>query len=217
MVSRRMASWRMASRRMAALQIAIAVYRSGRFGFGRPGTVPCRGAVYAFLRTCILAWNGFLHSMHGRDVCVPQCTVPTLGGLYWQQAQIPCLDSANSKRIADLRSVGNEYGFYMDSTFVLNWQLATGNKYAPHIHPSGLYSTDTSQADESSCIPQRFVGLTTQGRAPNLRRSAAESARRCRRRPAHPARWRRRRRRRRPAGRPAPGSCRRPGRPARCP
>ena len=167
--------------------------------------------------TRILTWNGFLHSIHGRDVCVPQCTSQPLEGFNWEQVRIPCLDSAGSKRIADLRSVGNGFGFHIDSTFVLNWQPATGNKYASHIHPSSLYSTDTSQADESSCIPQRFVGLTTQGRAPNLRRNAAESARPCRRRPAPPARWRRRRRRRRPAGRPQPGSCRRPGRPARCP
>ena len=76
-----MASWEIVSRKMAALQMAIAVYQSGRFGFGRPGIVPCHGAVHAFLRTRILTWNGFLHSMHGRDVCVPQCTVPTLGGL----------------------------------------------------------------------------------------------------------------------------------------
>lgn len=82
---------------MAALQMAIAVYRSGRFGFGRPSTVPCRGVVHAFLRTRILTWNGFLHSMHGRDVCVPQCTVPILGWLYWQQVRIPYLDSAGSK------------------------------------------------------------------------------------------------------------------------
>ena len=76
-----MASPEMMSRKMAALQMVIAVYRSGRFGFGRPGTVPCRGAVHAFLHTRILAWNGFLHSMHGPDVCVPQCTVPILGWL----------------------------------------------------------------------------------------------------------------------------------------
>ena len=97
MVSRRMASWKIVSRKMAALQMVIAVYRSGRFGFGRPGTVPCRGAVHAFLRTCILAWNGFLHSMHGRDICVPQCTSQPLEGFNWQQARIPCLDSAGSK------------------------------------------------------------------------------------------------------------------------
>ena len=110
------------------------------------------------------------------------------------------------------------YRFHICAQLAIgNRQLTTGNKYAPHIHPSSLYSTDTSQADESLCIPQRFVGLTTQGRAPSLRRNAAESARPCRRRPAPPARWRRRRRRRRPAGRPQPGSCRRPGRPARCP
>ena len=44
-----MASRKIVSQKMAALQMAIAVYRSGRFGFGRPSIVPCRGAVHAFL------------------------------------------------------------------------------------------------------------------------------------------------------------------------
>ena len=47
---------------MAALQMAIAVYRSGRFGLGRPSTVPCRGAVHAFL--------------HGMAFCIA-CTAET--------------------------------------------------------------------------------------------------------------------------------------------
>ncbi|PKV09420.1 hypothetical protein CQR44_0953 [Bifidobacterium asteroides] len=206
---------------MAALQMEIAVYRSGRFGFGRPSTVPCHGAVHAFL--------------HGMAFCIP-CTAETYAypktyaypnarsqssdGFSWQQVRIPYLDSAGSKSGSQTCA---QSAMGLDSIWIPhlcstgNRQPAIGNKYASHIHPSSLYSTDTSQADESSCIPQRFVGLTTQGRAPNLRRSAAESARPCRRRPAPPARWRRRRRRRRPAGRPQPGSCRRPGRPARCP
>ena len=210
-----MASQRMVSRKMAALQMAIAVYRSGCFGLGRPSTVPCRGAVHAFL--------------HGMAFCIA-CTVETYAypnarsqssdGFNWQQARIPYLDSAGSE--SGLETCAQS-AMSMDSTWIPhlcsigNWQLAAGNKYAPHIHPSSLYSTDTSQADESSCIPQRFVGLTAQGKAPSLRRSAAESARPFRRRPAPPVRWRRRPRRRRPAGRPQPGSCRRPGRPARCP
>ena len=75
-----MVSRRIVGRKMAALQMAIAVYRSGCFDFGRPSTVPCRGAVHAFLRTRILTWNGFLHSMHGRDVFLPKCTSQPLEG-----------------------------------------------------------------------------------------------------------------------------------------
>ena len=211
-----MASWKIVSRKMAALQMAIAVYRSGRFGFGRPSTVPCRGVVHAFL--------------HGMAFCIA-CTAETYAypnarsqssdGFNWQQARIPCLDSAGSKSGSQTCA---QSAVSMDSIWIPhlcstgNRQLAIDKRQQVCIpYPSSPYSTDTSQADESSCIPQRFVGLTTQGRAPSLRRSAAESARPCRRRPAPPARWRRRRRHRRPAGRPQPGSCRRPSRPAQCP
>ena len=212
-----MASWKIVSRKMAALQMAIAVYRSGRFGFGRPGTVPCRGAVHAFLHGmafCIACTAETYAYPNARSQSSDGFTGNKLGFHAWIQQAVRA-----DRRLALSRQwVWIPYRFHICAQPATgNRQLATGNKYAPHIHPSILYSTNTSQADESSCIPQRFVGLTTQGRAPSLRRNAAESARPCRRRPAPPARWRRRRRHRRPAGRPAPRSCRRPGRPARCP
>lgn len=216
-----MANQKIVSRKMAALQMAIAVYRFGRFGFGRPSTVPCRGAVHAFLHgmAFCIACTAETYA-YPKTYAYPNARSQPLEGFNWQQTRIPRLDSVGSKSGSQTCA---QSAMSMDSIWIPhlcsigNWQLAAGNKYAPHIHPSSLYSTDTSQADESSCIPQRFVGLTAQGRAPSLRRSAAESARPCRRRPAPPARWRRMRRRMRPAGRPQPGSCRRPGRPARCP
>ena len=62
-----MVSRKIVSRKMAALQMAIAVYRSGRFGFGRPSTVPCSGAVHA----------SYVHAfLHGMAFCIA-CTAET--------------------------------------------------------------------------------------------------------------------------------------------
>lgn len=144
----------MVSRKMATLQMAIAVYRSGRFGFGRPGTVPCRDAVHAFLRTCILAWNGFLHSMHGRDVCVPQCTSQPLGGFNWQQARIPCLDSAGSESGSQTCA---QSAMSMDSIWIPhlcstgNRQLATGNR---QLATGNRQQVCTPISIHAACIPQ---------------------------------------------------------------
>ena len=98
----------MMGRKMAALQMEIDVYRSGRFGFGRPSTVPCRGAVHAFLRTCILTYmHSYVHAfLHGMAFCIaytaetyacPNARSQSSDGFNWQQARIPYLDSAGSK------------------------------------------------------------------------------------------------------------------------
>lgn len=119
-------------------------YQSSRFGFGRPSTVPCRGAVNTFLRTRILTWNGFLHSMHGRDVCVPQCTSQPLEGFNWQQARIPYLDSAGSESgsqtcTQSAMGMGSIWIPHLRSTGTGNWQPATS------MHPISIHP---------ACIPQ---------------------------------------------------------------
>ena len=111
---------------MAALQMAIAVYGSGRFGFGRPSTVPCRGAVHAFL--------------HGMAFCIA-CTAETYAypnarsqssdGFNWQQARIPCLDSAGSESGSQTCA---QSAMGLDSIWIPhlcstgNRQSATGNR-----------------------------------------------------------------------------------------
>lgn len=127
-----MASRRIVSRKMAALQMAIAVYRSSRFGFGRSSTVPCRGAVHAFLRTRILTWNGFLHSMHGRDVFLPKCTSQPLdsftGNKLGFRAWIQQAVGADRRLALSSQWVWVPYGFHIcaqPAPAIGNWQPAT--------------------------------------------------------------------------------------------
>ena len=62
-----MASWKIVSRKMAALQMAIAVYRSGRFGLGRP--IP-------FLAV-VLYMHSYIHAfLDGMAFCIA-CTAET--------------------------------------------------------------------------------------------------------------------------------------------
>ena len=92
-----MASRRMMSRKMAALQMAIAVYRSGRFGLGRP--IP-------FLAMVLYTHSYVDAFLHGMAFCIA-CTAETYAypnarsqssdGFNWQQARIPYLDSAGSE------------------------------------------------------------------------------------------------------------------------
>ena len=133
-----MARRRIVSRKMAALQMAIAVYRSGRFGFGRPSTVPCRGAVHAFLRGM-----AFCIACTAETYAYPNARSQPLEGFNWQQVWIPYLDSAGSKSGSQTCA---QSAMGLDSIWIPhlcstgNRQLATGNKYASHIHPA--------------CIPQ---------------------------------------------------------------
>ena len=139
-----MASWKIVSRKMAALQMAIAVYRSGRFGFGRPSTVPCRGAVHAFLRTCILAWNGFLHSIHGRDICVPQCTSQPLEGFTGNKFGFHAWIQQAVR--ADRRLALSRQWVWIPYRFHICAQPATGNwQPATSMHPISIHP---------ACIPQ---------------------------------------------------------------
>ena len=132
-----MASRRIVSRKMAALQMAIAVYRSGRFGFGRPSTVPCRGAVHAFL--------------HGMAFCIA-CTAETyacpnahpnpwmvltgnkLGFHAWIQQAVRA-----DRRLAISRQwVWIPYGFHICAQPAAeNWQPAT-SMHPISIHPARI-------------------------------------------------------------------------------
>ena len=81
--------------------------------------------------TCILTWNGFLHSIHGRDICVPKCTSQPLEGFNWQQVRIPCLDSAGSESgsqtcAQSAMSMGSIWIPHLCSTG--NWQPKIGNR-----------------------------------------------------------------------------------------
>ena len=132
-----MASRKIASRKMAALQMAIAVYRSGHFGFGRPSTVPCRGAVHAFL--------------HGMAFCIA-CTAETYAypnarsqssdGFNWQRARIPCVDSAGSRS---------------GSQICAQSAMSTGSIWIPHLCSNGNWQPATSMHPifiHPACIPQ---------------------------------------------------------------
>ena len=126
-----MASWKIVSRKMAALQMAIAVIGLAALALG--GLVP-------FLAV-VLYMHSYVHAfLLGMAFCIA-CTAETYAypnarsqssdGFNWQQARIPCLDSAGSKSGSQTCA---QLAVSMDSIWIPhlcstgNWQLAIGNR-----------------------------------------------------------------------------------------
>ena len=134
-----MASRRMVSRKMAALQMAIAVYRSGRFGFGRPSIVPCRGAVHAFLHgmAFCIAYTAETYACPNAH---PNPRMALTGNKFGFRAWIQQVVRADRRLALSRQWVWIPYRFHICA------QPATGNwQPATSMHPISIHP---------ACIPQ---------------------------------------------------------------